>query len=60
MVRRSMRTICWIAGITSTSPGPLTFQNRPSWNTTPRSYSRRMRSALNSSSARNTSNIAKP
>jgi hypothetical protein len=25
-------------------PGPLTFQKRPSWNTTPRSYSRRMRS----------------
>ncbi|MDR9030621.1 hypothetical protein FEP55_05997 [Burkholderia multivorans] len=27
----------------STSPGPLTFQNRPSMNTTPRSYSRKMR-----------------
>ena len=29
-----------------TRPGPLTCQKRPSWNTTPRSYSRRMRSEL--------------
>ena len=34
-----------------TRPGPLTRQKRPSWNTTPRSYSRRMRSELATSSA---------
>ncbi|MDR9339550.1 hypothetical protein FEO97_05455 [Burkholderia multivorans] len=42
-VRRSIRTTCWTIGMISTSPGPLTFQNRPSMNTTPRSYSRKMR-----------------
>ena len=42
-VRRSTRTICWMPGIRMTKPGPLTFQKRPSWNTTPRWYSRRMR-----------------
>src|SRR5512143_33747 len=42
-VRRSTRTICWMPGMMSTSPGPFTFQKRPSMNTTPRSYSRRMR-----------------
>src|SRR5487761_2764089 len=31
-------------GIRTTRPGPLTFQKRPSWKTTPRWYSRRMRS----------------
>src|SRR3990167_6167954 len=43
--RRSTRTICCRPGITITRPGPLIFQNRPSWNTTPRSYSRRMRNS---------------
>jgi len=43
--RRSTRTICCSPGITSTRPGPLTFQYRPSWNTTPRSYSRSTRNA---------------
>ena len=33
----------------STRPGPFTFQKRPSMNTTPRSYSRKMRIAENSS-----------
>ena len=41
--RRSTLTICWIPRTTSTSPGPLTFQNRPSMKTTPRSYSRKTR-----------------
>ena len=45
-MRRSMRTICWMPGIRITRPGPLTRQKRPSWNTTPRWYSRRMRSEL--------------
>src|SRR4026209_614032 len=34
-------------GLMMTSPGPFTDQNRPSWNTTPRSYSRSTRSAVN-------------
>src|SRR3990170_1673905 len=42
-MRRSTRTICITPGITMIRPGPLTFQKRPSRNTTPRSYSRRMR-----------------
>ena len=50
-MRRSMRTICWMPGIRITRPGPLTRQKRPSWNTTPRSYSRRMRSELATSSS---------
>ena len=41
-MRRSTRTICWMTGIRITRPGPLTFQKRPSLNTTPRSYSRRI------------------
>ena len=45
-MRRSTRTIFWMPGMRSTSPGPFTFQKRPSWNTTARSYSRRMRIAL--------------
>jgi len=32
--------------MTMISPGPLTFQNRPSWKMTPRSYSRRILMAL--------------
>src|SRR5690606_31660328 len=36
-------------GMMITSPGPFTRQKRPSMNTTPRSYSRRMRMAENSS-----------
>src|SRR6185437_6561624 len=43
-VRSSTRTICWMPGIRTTRPGPLTFQKRPSWNTTPRWYSRSTRS----------------
>ena len=42
-VRRSTRTICWMAGTMMTSPGPFTRQKRPSRNTTPRSYSRSTR-----------------
>src|SRR3989344_1558080 len=38
-------------GMMTIRPGPLTFQKRPSMNTTPRSYSRRMRKAENSSMA---------
>src|SRR5512135_2479737 len=45
-VRRSTRTACWMIGTMMTSPGPLTCQKRPSVNTTPRSYSRKMRMAL--------------
>ena len=48
-VRRSTLTICWITGHTTISPGPFTIQKRPSWNTTPRSYSRRILSAHASS-----------
>ena len=46
MVRSSTRTICCTIGISRISPGPFTFQNRPSWNTTPRSYSRSTLTAL--------------
>src|SRR3970282_1809465 len=46
MVRRSTRTILWIMGITMMRPGPLTFQNRPSWKITPRWYSCRILIAL--------------
>src|SRR5574340_1497745 len=54
-VRRSTRTICWMPGMMITSPGPFTFQKRPSMNTTPRSYSRRMRMlATSSAMTRNT------
>ena len=42
-IRMSTLTICWTAGMRSTRPGPLTFQKRPSMKTTPRSYSRRIR-----------------
>src|SRR5258706_9974586 len=42
-VRSSTFTICCTTGKITTSPGPFTFQKRPSMNTTPRSYSRRMR-----------------
>src|SRR6185437_3127213 len=52
-VRSSTRTICWMTGTRITSPRPFTFQNRPSWKTTPRWYSRSTRSdeaAMNSSS----------
>src|SRR5580658_4300852 len=50
-VRSSSFFICWIAGKTSRTPGPLTPVNRPSVNITPRSYSLRMRIelAINSS-----------
>src|ERR671918_1531619 len=47
-MRRSTLTACWMIGMTRIRPGPLTFQNRPSWKMTARSYSRRMRSAENS------------
>src|SRR5450756_2513989 len=46
-VRKPTLTICWMPGIISTNPGPFTFQNRPSINTTPRSYSRSMRTLEN-------------
>src|SRR5512139_3232018 len=58
-VRRSTRTICWIPGMMITSPGPFTFQKRPSMNTTPRSYSRRMR-RLEASSATMTNAMVNP
>ena len=29
-VRKSTRTICWMPGMMMTSPGPFTFQKRPS------------------------------
>ncbi|MCY1212827.1 hypothetical protein D9M72_245760 [compost metagenome] len=50
-VRRSTLTICCTAGISSTRPGPLTRQKRPSMNTTPRSYSRSTRNEVITSSA---------
>src|SRR5690349_7308873 len=50
-----MRTICWTAGMSRIRPGPFTIQKRPSWNTTPRSYSRRMRSDHTSKAATRTS-----
>ena len=43
-VRRSTRTICWMHRDQQHQARPLDRQKRPSWNTTPRSYSRRMRS----------------
>ena len=49
-VRRSMRTICCTAGMSRKKPGPLTFQKRPSMNTTARSYSRRTRNDITASS----------
>ena len=55
-MRRSTRTICCTPGISTTSPGPLTRQKRPSVKTTARSYSRRMRKAdaANTSAIRTT------
>src|SRR3972149_2023677 len=43
MMRRSTFTIACTPGMMTIRPGPLTFQKRPSMNTTPRSYSRRIR-----------------
>ncbi len=59
-MRRSMRTICWMPGISTTRPGPLTFQKRPSWNTTPRWYSRRMRNELTAMNATRINATAMP
>src|SRR5574340_639059 len=44
---------------TTTSPGPLTRQKRPSMNTTPRSYSRRMR-RLDTASTMTTNTMVMP
>src|SRR6476620_11104421 len=43
-----------------TSPGPFTFQNRPNVNTTPRSYSRKIRTALNKNTTAKTTMTASP
>src|SRR5487761_2649274 len=45
-------------GIRTTRPGPLTFQKRPSWKTTPRWYSRRMRSDETASARMMTNNTS--
>src|SRR4029079_10276015 len=50
-MRRSSRTICWTTGMSTMSPGPFTDQKRPSWNTTPRSYSRRILIERNTNTA---------
>src|SRR3972149_8807396 len=49
MMRRSTFTIACTPGMMMIRPGPLTFQKRPSMNTTPRSYSRRIRNDANTS-----------
>src|SRR3989338_2678103 len=49
MMRRSTFTISCTPGMMTIRPGPLTFQKRPSMKTTPRSYSRRIRNAENTS-----------
>src|SRR3569623_737613 len=51
MMRKSTFTICWNTGMMMTRPGPFTRQNRPSMNTTPRSYSRSTRNALASNAS---------
>ena len=51
MVRMSTRSMVCSTGIRKIRPGPLTFQKRPSWNTTARSYSRRILIALKAASA---------
>src|SRR5258706_1679284 len=45
-VRRSTRTICWTNGMSRIRPGPFTPVKRPRVKTTPRSYSRKILTAL--------------
>src|SRR5262245_42340120 len=49
-----------MAGTISTSPGPFTRQKRPSRNTTPRSYSRNIRTDATTSTAIISSNRPNP
>ena len=55
---RSTFTICCTTGMMMMRPGPLTPEKRPSVNTTPRSYSRRMRMAEARNMMMSTANAA--
>jgi hypothetical protein len=55
---RSTFTICCTTGIRMMNPGPFTPVKRPSVNTTPRSYSRRMRTAEDRNRTTTTTSVA--